>query len=502
MRKCAWLWLILCFALTLGGCAGETRTEIPETTTATQAPTEDPNLKVEAYALAVNSEADLQILEQFPNLKEADLQGSTCYEAVASYIQTHPQVAVSYDVRIGNEVYVPEIEELALPDGTYPYEELLNNLQYLPNVKRIILPQTMLSGPELAQLRSRYPEIAVEYTVLLGDMELNWDVQQLDLSHLKAEFLDDICRVLAQLPQLQDVQLMRADRTSRFSIADVKAMMSAAPEKTIHYTFKLFGKNVSTTDERIEFVKKKIGNKGVAQVREALQIMPRCSYVLLDNCGINNETMAQLRDDHPDVKIVWRVSVGNKSYLTDTTVVRCIDTLENKNTRNLKYCTDVVYMDIGHNYVLSDLSFVSYMPNLKVAIVSDCHTDSVEPFAACKNLQYLEIVNCDYLNDVSALANCKELRGVNISSSMGVDDLSPFYGLDKLERLFLGKHDLPQEEIDAVRAALPNCWVTDKSEAVAWVGFNYSVGWRLDDETTLAQWYVDIMDIFGYTRTM
>ena len=181
-------------------------------------------------------------------------------------------------------------------------------------------------------------------------------------------------------------------------------------------------------------------------------------------------------------------------------MIRCVGQLHNDNSANLKYCTDVVYMDIGHSYNLSDLSFVSYMPKLKVAIVVDCYAKTLEPFAYCKELQYLEIVNCNRLEDLSPLANCTELRGLNMSYTFSIDDLSPLYGLEHLERLFLGRHDFSDEDVAAVREALPDCWVTDKSESVAWIGFNYSVGWRLDDEHTFADWYLEIKEIFGYTR--
>lgn len=36
----------------------------------------------------------------------------------------------------------------------------------------------------------------------------------------------------------------------------------------------------------------------------------------------------------------------------------------------MKYCEGVKYMDIGHNEYLTDLSFVSGMPNLEVMIAS------------------------------------------------------------------------------------------------------------------------------------
>ena len=230
--------------------------------------------------------------------------------------------------------------------------------------------------------------------------------------------------------------------------------------------------------------------------------MPNCSYLLLDQCGVENEVLAQLRDDFPDTKVVWRIFYGNEggSCLTDVTVFRSVGGLTNSTSKNMKYCTDIVYMDIGHCFTLSDLSFVSYMPNLKVAIVVDCSTTSLEPFASCTNLEYLEIVNCNGVTDLTPLSHCVNLKGLNMSYVFSVEDLSPLYGLEKLERLYMGRNDFSAETIAEARAALPNCWVTDYAESVAWIGFNYAVGWRLDDEHTFAEWYKEIKEIFGYTR--
>lgn len=466
----------------------------------TQPPTEDPNLKVTEYTLSAAEASELSVLEQFPNLESADLRGSTCYEAIASYMAEHPQVKVNYDVAIGGVAYAWDIPELTLEGGSFDAAELLDRMQYLPTLQKLDLPGTHLTGEELVQLRQAYPELALSGTVLIGERELDLAAVEVDLSDLTPEEVDGAIPELEKLVELTDIYLMNPEGESALSMTDVKKLMDADPDVNVHYSFKLFGQTLSTMDERVEYVKNYFGNEGVEKIRQALDIMPKCTYLLMDRCNVSNEVMAQLRDDYPDVKVVWRIYYANYSCLTDVTVFRCVGELHDGNSKQIKYCTDVVYLDIGHSYNLDDLSFVSYMPNLKVAIVADCYADSLEPFAECKNLQWLEIVNLVRLRDISPLANCPNLRGVNMSFTFGVDDLSPLYGLEHLERLFLGKHDLPQETVDEAKAALPNCWVTDKSWDVAWIGFNYSVGWRLDDEHTFAEWYKEIKEVFGYDR--
>ena len=483
--------LVLCLVFTGCGAPAAEPTE-----------TRNPDLDVLDYAAVVSGSEDLASLDRFSNLQTLDLTGSDCYGDIEDYAASHPQVSVRYDVQIGDSRYDYAIEQLSLTPENADYDYLMEHLAYLPRLVQLDLPQTTFSAQQINDLCAAYPELTIGYTVFLLEQEIPSDVAELDLSALQPEQVDSLLEPLSKLMSVTDIYLMNADNESDLAISDVRKLMDACPDATFHYSFELFDHMVSTTDEIIE-LDEYIGDKREPQLREALDILRNCTYFKLDGSGISNEILAQIRDDYPNTKIVWRVSYGpNKSCFTDTTVVRCVDTLTSKNARNLKYCTEVEYADFGHCGALSDMSFVEYMPNLKLCIIGDSAVSDLTPFASCKNLEYLEIVNCNLIKDLSPLASCTNLKGLNLSYTFSVDDLSPLFGLQNLERLFMGRHDFDQEMIDAAREALPNCWVTDHAEPVAWIGFNYSVGWRLDDEETFADWYAEIMDIFGYTRTI
>lgn len=484
--------LLLCFIFSGCGAPAAEPTE-----------TRNPDLDVLEYATVVSGGEELSALDRYPNLQTLDLTGSNCYADIAEYAVSHPGIAVRYDVQIGDSRYDCAIEHLSLTPENVDFEHLMEHLTYLPRLIQLDLPQTSLTAQQLADLCAAYPELSIQYTICLLDQEVSSTAAELDLSDIHPEQIDPILEPLSKLTALGNIYLMNEENESELAVSDVKKLVDACPNATIHYSFELFDQTVSTTDEIIECDGKYIGDNREPQLREALDILKGCTYFKLDGSGISNEIMARIRDDYPEKKIVWRISYGpNKSCFTDTTVLRCVDTLTSKNARNLKYCTEVEYADFGHCGALSDMSFVEYMPNLKLCIIGDSAVSDLTPFASCKNLEYLEIVNCNLIKDLSPLANCVNLKGLNLSYTFSVDDLSPLFGLQNLERLFMGRHDFDQEMIDAAREALPNCWVTDHAEPVAWIGFNYSVGWRLDDEETFADWYAEIMDIFGYTRTI
>lgn len=484
----------LAVLLCLSGCSGTMTQE-------TSVPTVDPNTLVTEYAAVVTGAEDLAALNIYPNLEKLDLSGSTCYKDIQAYMAAHPQVEVIYDVTLGGETYANTAEALTLAADSFIFLDLVEKLPYLPMVKSISLPETTLPGPLLASLHDAFPGISFDYTVSFLDQIIPGDTQTIDLSTLTPDQLEDAAKLLEKLPLLTNVELMDSEGNSPFSLTDVKLLMNAAPDASFHYSFNLYGQTITTTDERVEFVRENIGNAGVENIRQMLDILPNCTYLLMDSCGVDNEVMAQFRDDYPNTKVVWRITYGpGYSILTDATVFRCVSELDNGNARTLKYLTDIVYLDAGHCYVLSDLSFVSYMPNLKVAIFSDCGVSDLTPFASCKKLEYVEFVNCNRLTELTPMSECESLKGINLSWNFHIKDLDPLYGLTNLERLYCGRHGFAQEEIDEATAALPDCWVTGYADSVAWISFNYSIGWRLDDAHTFAEWYKEIKEVFGYTR--
>lgn len=490
MKKTILMFLVmLLVALMLCACGAED----PE-------PTEDPNLLVLEYTLVADDASDLDALAVYENLQTLDLRGSSCYEAIESYITAHPQVKVTYDVQIGANRYSPDLTHLALNEGDYDFQELMENVRYFYSIESLELMKTKLTGEQLQQIRDAYPNLNLTYTVELLGKELNGETTELDLAGVDPALLDEMQQTLALLPNLQTIQLMTPEGTSRFLPADVKKVMEAAPGATVLYTFELFGKTVSTTDERVEFKKVDIGNEGIPQIREALDILPNCTYFLMDTCGVDNEVMAQLRSDYPDTKVVWRVFWAFYHDLTDVEMIHCTGKLTDENVEVLKYCNDVKYLDIGHNTDLSNIDFINYMPKLEIAIVVDSRIKNLEPFANCPNLQWLEIVNCWKVSDLSPLANCKNLKGLNMSCVFDVKDLSPLFELKNMERLYLGQHLISDEMIADTQEALPDCWITDFARSSGNVSLNYAIGWRLDRKNVRAEWYKEIREIFRYSE--
>lgn len=466
--------------------------QLPDCEILWDVPFQGKTLSSDTTAITVDSltEADLEMLAYFPDLKTVDAIGCSEYALLETLIATYPDVDVAYEVSLGSIRVAPDTVELTLNPGEFDISLLHNNLPHLKNVASIHFPEVGLSPTALSALTEAFPEINVTYTVSLAGQVYEMDAVEADLSSITAGEMDAVLEKMELLPGIATVQLMKADGTSDLTLTDVQTLQEARPETHFLYSFQLFGKEVSTDTERLEYKNQKIGNEGEAQLRQALDVMDNCTYLLLDNCRLSNETLAQLREDYRGrTKIVWRIWFGDATSLTDAEIIRSTYNVEDDNCHDLVYCEDVRYIDFGHNEWLDGCEFIRGMPNLEFIILSGAPIKDLSPFENCKKLRILEIAFCHYITDISPLASCESLELLNIGATQ-VKDLSPLDELN-ITMLMASGAKVPQEERDRFATVHPECWTTYR-------GNQYGPGWRYDKENQQLQWYKDIAAVFGY----
>ena len=450
--------------------------------------TESPVPDVEEITLVV-TEQTIHQLEDYPNLKKADLSGSTCYAQIADYAKEHPQVEVIYTIDLGASQPKADVETLTLE--SFDYDLLLENLRYFPRLRELNLPGMELTFQQLQELRLTYPELSLRYTVALLGQEISSEAIEADLSAMTSEDVEKVAAALPLLPNLRTVKLSDEEGNSALSVEEVHTLQESAPEVMLDYTFDLFGQRISTTDERVEFHSKKIGDSREPELRQALDIMKGCKYLLLEHCYFSDEVLAQLREDYRDqTKIVWRIYFAKAgSCLTDRTVLRYVYNVTNSTVKQLKYCEDVEYIDFGHNEILSDWSWVSNMPRLKAIIASGSIIKDLTPFENCKELEFLELSNCGLVTDLSPLSGCESLKRLNISYTH-VEDLSP---LDKLplECFVYVKPRASQEELDRFGEVHPEC-------LTQYEGNEYGTPWRYEENGDPTPYYAKLQEVFHY----
>lgn len=492
--------LLLAGLCACGSAPKESAPTQPEKITLPTAPLEttsetDP-LELVEHLDAVMIAGELYTLEHYPNLKTVNLSGSTCYDAIVDFMEQHPHLDITYTVNVGSAVISNKETGTVLSPDDFDYDILLNALQYLPGLTSISFPNCALNAQQVNTLLQTYPDITLEYTVELLGSSYGVDTATLDLSGMTADQIDAAIPRLGLLTNLTEVTL-----SSALSLEDVARLQDANPNALFRYSFSLFGQTVSTADEEVYFKGLSLTNDAQTDIRRAMKVLDHCNRFVLDNCGLDSEVLAQIREEFREgPKLVWRVYFGvNGRYntLTDDTVIRCVKNITDDSCGPMKYLEDVVHADLGHNDTLTDLSFVGYWTKLETLIASGCAVSDLSGFENCKNLTWLELAYCSKIKDVTPLAGCENLKYLNLSFT-GVKDYMPLDGLP-LERFVCLSPKASKEEQNIFISIHPK----DTCITVFYGYSNpYGYGWRYNDNgKTMFSYYKDVIrEVFNYDQ--
>ena len=452
------------------------------------------SLSTELHLTTLSREEISYLKAYFPALKRVDASECGDYAVLEELQAALPEVEVSYQVSLGGKSFPPDTTALALEEGDYDLDTLRENLPHLPQVTAVSFLQTELTMEQVEALRTDFPEVEFGYTVTILGLDYDEGTETVDLSALEGGELDQVIPRLNMLPNLFAVELCAADGTVKLTKQEAKTLIDAVPEVTVHYEFDFFGTKISTAEEEVHITNVRIGDEGESEVRAALDLLPNCKRFVLENCQISNEVMAKIRDDYREqTKVVWRVSFGKGSTLTDAEIIRAVYDLVDANCANLTYCEDARFMDIGHNEYLKVSSFISGMKSLEYVIISGSMISDLTPFASCKNLKVLEAAFCEYIYSAEGLESCESLERLNISYTH-ITDLSPLDNLNlvNLCAMYYPKSRVPQEEQERFQALKPDCKMTFVGEQP------YGSAWRYDENNDPLEWYSTIREVFRY----
>ena len=256
---------------------------------------------------------------------------------------------------------------------------------------------------------------------------------------------------------------------------------------------------------------------GVSALEAFLQQLPSLTRFDMFATDITVPMVLYLGEKYPQIKFGWTILIPCENterrdrpphrLRTDQTAFSTQHNLSCTSHGQdvwevLKYCPDLLALDLGHNNSIDDLSFLRYVPKLRVLIMSfniwqrggkKPYVD-ISPIGDMKDLEYLEICKSN-IADISPLANCTKLIDLNISTSY-IHDLTPLYGLKHLRRLYLygcdgSRAPIAKSEVAKLKEHLPDCEINNTH-------VNCGGHWRAKGKDGNPSHYDTLFSMFSY----
>ncbi|MBQ3275702.1 MAG: hypothetical protein IJH47_01415 [Oscillospiraceae bacterium] len=431
----------------------------------------------EELTLSALTEEDVERMQYFPRLKRVSFTDDfTDFALAQALAKAFPKVEADWSVELGGKRWPHDTKELTLDVASVTAKDLKEKLKWLPAAESV----TFTGGPAGFDLMDALAEAAPGAQVT-ADLDFLGKVVPSDIrdlsyagrTDLTAEDLAVLRDNVRRLPELESLDLTDCGLED-----DALVELASDLDLDVLWSTHVYGVPVHSTDTEIDLSYRKLGDNG-AQVEALVPGMHHLEKVVMLECGISDEDMDALNKRHEDVKFVWMVHFGGYQMRSDETAFIAAKWekgyLFNSTSEPLKYCTDLIALDMGHQK-FTNITFLYNMPHLRFLILADGPVYDITPIASLQELEYLELFKTQ-VTDLSPLLECKNLKDLNIC-------YIPFAAADSayevllqttwLERLFYFGNPWSQAQRDAIRDAYPKT-----SEVVLYNGLESTgLDWR------------------------
>ena len=420
------------------------------------------------------SMAELESFDYFLSLRRVDATAAHCYrEIMALREKLGEDVDMKWDVELGGESFSHTTKELTLPAGVTS-GEVNEKLSYLPDVRMVDTTNARLDRNELATLRAAYPKIRFLFKVTIAGETFRSNTENINIPESAALDLPELLEHGEDFSELKIINL----GSRRMSLDDVIAIRDSYGGVEVICKTTVCGKDCSTDWKELDLSNRRIEDLGEAE--KAILAMARLEKLYLCDCGIDDETLEALRDKYAGLtQVVWRVYLNGVACRTDAESF-CMSKYSNEwgylpyqNAEPIKYCTDMVTLDLGHGN-FDRIDFVSTMPKLKYLIICSAPVTSLEPLRGSTELYYLEMFFTN-VRDLEPITKLPNLRHLNISHCR-LDDYTQLFEMKQLKRLWWVDSGLSEAQQNELREALPD------TKICFWAWEDNAVGnyWRDD----------------------
>lgn len=389
------------------------------------------------------TEEDIRVLDYVTGLKKVDGYGCSDYMQLVKLQQHRKSLEVLYTVPVAGNSYPQDTRELVLDSLSAEDVEVLPALLQLEKVEVSNCEDYAL----LQKIQAEQPQWNLTYTVAAGEDVFAWDSQEVQVTGLTAE---ELATVMEGLPHLKKLDLTN----TLANHMELAALRELYPNVKLNWTVEMFGQTFTeeTTEVNIS------GNivEACEDVEKLVACLPNLKKLIMSDCGIDSETMAQFRErQRANYKVVWTVYIGEICKVrTDEIFFHPIQQGEyymwDEDTPELKYCEDMICVDVGHHKI-RNIDFCRYMPELKYLILAHTLIRDVSALVDCQKLIFLE-VNWSELRDYSPLVELKALEDLNLHRTYA--DITPLLEMHWLKNLWVPGRSY--QERQQLIEALPN----------------------------------------------
>lgn len=359
-------------------------------------------------------QADVAALDWFPELTELEVTAPSDYSVLEDFARVHPDCRVLYSVSLGGVRWPHDCQTISVKDPQA--EDLLEALGHLPALTEVTLTGTLPEAQALAMLCQAFPKVAFHWTVTLGDMTLDESTQALTYVGTACPEAE-ISRVLSLLPRLTQADLQQCG----FSDETMLALCQEFPQVVFQWEVPIGDRYFSWDTTELDV--SGIPFDSAQQIEALLPCFPYLERVVMCRCGLDDETMDALNRKYENIRFVWSVKIKDVYIRTDTTYFypfKCYRSMvvNDEDIYPLRYCTDIVAIDVGHMGQVTNCEWVRFMPNLQYLVIVETAITDISPLATCKKLVFLEIFTTA-ISDYTPLLECTALEDLNLGKTYG-----------------------------------------------------------------------------------
>lgn len=395
--------------------------------------------------------------------------------------EKYPEKRFAYRVPLLGGRYAPDAVELDLAGKTPDAAAVEDALMLLPAVTRVDLRGQVASAETVAALCDAFPDVDFSFTFDVPGETLTTEDTEI---HVSGSY-DDLMNYVPFIDYMPNLRLLDASGIE-LTGEQVDEVQRHANGSKVLYRLTVFGKTVSSEITELNLDGAPIPD--VATMESIIARLPNLKRVSLLDAGLTQDECGQLFDAHPDIKFVFWIEFGHYKIRTDTTAFSTLLGDGNRYGYNdktfepIRYCTDLMMLDLGHNHIKSLENFRG-LTKLRVLIMADNKITNIDPIADFKDLEFCELFLND-ITDMSPLKDLKYLVDLNITYNPVGSNYSVLKEMKQLKRLWIGHCRLSSAQLKDLQSALPKTKINTKGKG------STSHGWRNHSHyDTLQQMY-------------